>query len=150
VKLVLPSLLAAQIGCEAQTAFPRECCGLIEGVSQDGEVQALALYPAPNRAGGTDFFEIDPATHLAAQRTARANGHVLVGCYHSHPNGRAEPSQADRMGAGETNFIWVIAGLHAAEREPELRAYCYSTAGFGEIGVMTGADLVTSSSKDRY
>jgi proteasome lid subunit RPN8/RPN11 len=150
VTLILPSPLAARIAAEAQAAFPHECCGLIEGVWHGGEARALALHPVPNRSTKAGRFEIDPALHLAAQRGARESGHVLIGCYHSHPNGRAEPSEADRSGAGEENFVWLIAGLDEAGGLSGLRAFLYLGADFAETGVVTGADFVTSSSKERY
>jgi proteasome lid subunit RPN8/RPN11 len=74
-----------------------------------------------------------PADLFRAPRAARGNGHAIVGCYHSHPGGRARPSAADAAGAGEENFLWLIAG------EEGLAAFVYSRGGF------TGADWVTSS-----
>jgi proteasome lid subunit RPN8/RPN11 len=149
VKLLLPARLADKIARQAQAAFPRECCGLIEGVWQQDEALALALHPAANRAAADERFEIDPALHLAAQRSAREQGHTLIGCYHSHPGTKPAPSDADRQGAVEVNFIWVIAGLDTASAVPDLRAFVYCDGDFTKIGVFTGADLVTSSSKDR-
>jgi proteasome lid subunit RPN8/RPN11 len=149
VTLILPSPLAAQIAAEARAAFPRECCGLIEGAWGENQARALTLHPAANLAITADRFEIDPALHLAAQRTARERGHVLIGCYHSHPNGLAELSEADRRGAAESDFIWVIVGQAAKEAAPVLRAFVYCDGGFAETGLATGADLVTSSSKER-
>ncbi len=74
---------------------------------------------------------------------------AIIGCYHSHPNGVPAPSQADGEGAAEQGFLWLIAALNAAAAQPELSAFVYSADGFTEIGVATGADLVTSSSKAR-
>ena len=50
MKLILSGALVAQIATEAQAAFPRECCGLIEGVWEADVAHALRLYPTPNRA----------------------------------------------------------------------------------------------------
>lgn len=62
----------------------------------------------------SDRFEIDPADHFAAIRAARANEHEIVGCYHSHPNGKAEPSARDAEGAWDEGFIWLIAAASAS------------------------------------
>ena len=109
--LVLPPEFAAQIEREARAAFPRECCGLVEGRREESRAVATALHPVKNLSPDTDRFELDPAAHLRLLREARQAGREIIGCYHSHPNGRAEPSKADAAGAGETDFLWLIAGV---------------------------------------
>jgi len=129
----LPADLRAQILCQAQAAGGGECCGLVEGRRDGDHFRILGLYPARNLAAASDRFEIDPLDHLAAVKKARANGCALIGCYHSHPNGQAEPSATDLAGAGEEDFLWLIA---AGER---LNAFVYRGGRF------TGAEWVTSS-----
>jgi desampylase len=90
---------------EATRAHPRECCGLLLGM---GERIALAqpaanVHPEPER-----HFEIDPKALVVAHRAVRAGGLELLGYYHSHPNGRAEPSAADRASASGDGRIWAI------------------------------------------
>jgi proteasome lid subunit RPN8/RPN11 len=135
MKLALPQALRAGIEAQARTAYPAECCGLVEGAlvegRADGEVMwALALHPARNIAERRDRFEIHPADHFAALRAARANGHAIIGCYHSHPGGIAQPSPTDRAAAGEENFIWLIAAIAKADAPVSLGAFVYSRAGF--------------------
>jgi len=131
--VLLAGELRAQIFEAARAAHSAECCGLLEGV-RDGDLIAVrALHPARNLAPGVDRFDIDPADHIAAQKAARVRGHAIVGCYHSHPHGRAEPSDVDLMGAGEEGFLWLIVGGES------LNAFVYLRGRF------TGADWVTSS-----
>lgn len=132
-RVELPPALAAAIGEEARRAAPRECCGLLEGVREEQRFTVRALHPARNLAEGADRFEIDPRDHIAAVKKARANGAAIIGCYHSHPHGPAQPSASDRAGAAEDNFAWLIA---AGER---LAAFVYFD------GEFVGADWVTSS-----
>jgi proteasome lid subunit RPN8/RPN11 len=130
---MLPTDLRAQILREAQVAGGSECCGLLEG-SRDGDhFRITAFYPARNLAAAPDRFEIEPKDHLAAHKAARANGHTLIGCYHSHPNGHAEPSATDLAGAGEEDFLWLIAAGDS------VNAFVYRGGSF------FGADWVTSS-----
>jgi proteasome lid subunit RPN8/RPN11 len=129
----LPSGLAGQLRREARAANPRECCGLIEGVRDGGRFCVSALHPARNLAGAVERFEIDPADHIAAGKRARANGRVIIGCYHSHPGGKPMPSATDLAGAGEEDFLWLI------EAEGELGAFVYLR------GTFTAADWVMSS-----
>ncbi len=135
MKLSLPERLRAQVLAEARAAVPCECCGLVLGYRRDDVAMVTALHPARNLAADANRFQIDPADHFAALRVAREAGLSVIGCYHSHPGGVARPSAQDREGAGEENFFWLIATPEGA-----LAAFVYLR------GVMTGADLVTSSS----
>jgi desampylase len=90
---------------EARLAHPRECCGLLLG---KGHRLALArpaanVHPDPER-----HFEIDPKALIAAHRAMRAGGLEILGYYHSHPNGHAEPSATDRDTASGDGRIWAI------------------------------------------
>lgn len=147
MKLILPPPLRVRIERHARAAFPRECCGLIEGWWQEGVAEAASLHPARNIAQNKDRFEIHPEDHFAALKAARGQNRVLIGCYHSHPNGSPMPSGADREGAGEENFLWLIAALAKADAPVTLAAFSYSGGGFVAIGLAGpwGADLVTSS-----
>jgi proteasome lid subunit RPN8/RPN11 len=107
--LLLSASQRAQIEREARAAFPRECCGLLEGLREGDAIRIAALHPARNLSSDKDRFEIAPADHFAALRAARANGRAIVGCYHSHPNGKSEPSARDAEGAWDEGFIWLIA-----------------------------------------
>ena len=111
--LFLPPSLQDAITADARAAFPRECCGLIEGVREGSAARALAIHPVRNLAREPDRFELDPAEHFRLMRTLRGTARAIVGCYHSHPNGRAELSARDRAGAGEDDFLWLIAGVDA-------------------------------------
>jgi proteasome lid subunit RPN8/RPN11 len=109
--LLLSSAHHAQIEREARDAFPRECCGLLEGARDGDTIRVTALHTARNLSSDSDRFEIDPTDHFAAIRTARANGREIVGCYHSHPNGKAEPSARDAESAWDEGFTWLIAAV---------------------------------------
>ena len=77
---------------------------------RDGETaRAVALHPARNLSPDASRFEIDPQDHCNALREARGAGHAIIGCYHSHPGGKPEPSATDLAGAGEDNFLRLIA-----------------------------------------
>lgn len=147
MNLILPHALQARIEALACDAFPAECCGLMEGIADAQEAEVLALHPARNIAPAPDRFEIHPEDHFAALRTARANGRVIVGCYHSHPGGQARPSETDRQGGGEENFIWLIAAPAGASGPVAVAAFVYSAMSFLTVDLArpVGADWVTSS-----
>jgi proteasome lid subunit RPN8/RPN11 len=147
MKLALPRDLQARIEAHARAAYPGECCGLIEGVADGDRVHALALHAARNLAVRHDRFEIDSVDHFAALKAARANGRAIIGCYHSHPDGMAWPSETDRAGGGEDNFIWLVVALTQTDAPVALGAFVYSVGGFLPVDLAkpVGADLVTSS-----
>lgn len=89
---------------EAANAHPHECCGLLLGGSLIDQIRPAAnVHPDPAR-----HFEIDPAALIAAHREARSGGPKVLGYYHSHPQGRAEPSATDTAMAARDGLIWAI------------------------------------------
>lgn len=89
----------------AKAAHPKECCGLLLGE----ECRVLKILPAANIAEDKHVrFEIDPAALLSVQKSEREGGAKLIGYYHSHPNGRLEPSQTDAAMAAQDGKYWLI------------------------------------------
>jgi len=109
---------------EARRAGARECCGLLLGKADRIEqaVPTANLAADPVRA-----FEIDPAALIAAHRAARTGGPELIGYYHSHPSGPAQPSACDQAGAARDGKLWVIAA------GGKLRLWQDAAAGFVEL-----------------
>lgn len=121
----LSSAVAEALVAEAQAAYPHECCGLLLGYGDIvAAIQpALNVHPAP-----ATHFELDPATLIAAHRTERAGGPEVLGCYHSHPVGPPEPSNADQVMAARDNKVWAIVGR--GEGGWLVRLWCTTEAGF--------------------
>jgi desampylase len=91
----------------AAAAIPeREICGLLFGTDRSIDRAQHATNVA---ADPTHWFEIDPTVLIAAHRAERAGGARLVGHYHSHPSGSAEPSARD-LAAAEPGRLWLILG----------------------------------------
>jgi proteasome lid subunit RPN8/RPN11 len=112
-RFLLPQSLRAALATQARSAFPRECCGLIEGRREGNSAHAIAIHPVRNLATEPDRFELDSAEHFRLMRSLRGTEREIIGCYHSHPNGRAELSPRDRANAGEDDFVWLITGIDA-------------------------------------
>lgn len=81
-----------QILAHARQDALRECCGLLAG--RDAAItQAL---PAANASPKPQTsYEIAPTELFRLMREMRAAGLDLLGIYHSHPNGKNEPSVTD-------------------------------------------------------
>ena len=122
-----------QIVRAARAAYPRECCGLIEGYRSGETLRATAIHATRNASDMPNRFEIDPAEHIALLQAARAVGREILGCYHSHPNGRNEPSEHDRDNAAEVGFIWLIAALSDLAAPVSLQAFMFDGSEFGPV-----------------
>lgn len=135
---------AAAVAAHAEATYPDECVGLLLGTIT-GEVKlAAAAYPVENRWEGQvqlaetddptsrrDRFYLDPRDYLRADREARARGLDVVGCYHSHPDYPATPSERDRVGSqaiGGTSFAFVIQSVRAG-RAAEVASWLLVDAG---------------------
>lgn len=95
---------------EATQALPRECCGLLLG---KGARIAMARPAANVHSQPERHFEIDPNALIAAHRASRAGGLEVLGYYHSHPNGRSEPSAEDCAQASGDGRVWAIVAQGA-------------------------------------
>jgi proteasome lid subunit RPN8/RPN11 len=123
---------SADIIAAARTSFPRECCGLLEGIAHDDGWRLTAVHESRNIAEQPEqHFLIEPQMHIDLLRRLRGTERTVIGCFHSHPRGRAEPSSTDLLSAVEQDFLWLIA---AGEGEGfEVRAYVFTAAGFEAV-----------------
>lgn len=103
----------------AATAYPREACGVLVGLVTEGAWHVEAAIAAENLAGadaGTRFV-LDPAALVAAEDEARAAGRVVLGVWHSHPDGPATLSEADRAAATASWLHVVVAVPRGVARD---------------------------------
>lgn len=95
------------VRAEAERAYPHEACGILlgEGSRIHSAVAARNVDPDPSCR-----FEIDPRALIDAHRAARGGAYDVVGYFHSHPHGPAEPSATDIAEAAPDGAIWLIVG----------------------------------------
>jgi proteasome lid subunit RPN8/RPN11 len=134
--LVLGAALRKAIEKAARAAHPRECCGLLEGTLLDHTARVSAVHAVRNLADAEDRFEIDPAEHIRLLRDARDAGLAIVGCYHSHPNGKPEPSEYDRENGSDEEFVWLIAAVK--DNHIELAAFVFTGDAFAPVKLTEG------------
>jgi proteasome lid subunit RPN8/RPN11 len=113
---------------QGRASYPDECCGLLIGRFEPERRVALQAWPVPNEWTADvrltddetshslrDRFYIPARAYLQAQRVAARQDLDIVGCYHTHPDDRAWPSERDRVGAagvgGGTNFSFVVVSI---------------------------------------
>jgi proteasome lid subunit RPN8/RPN11 len=97
----------------------RECCGLLAG--RDGVITHVR--PATNAAADpAASYEIAPEELFRLMREMRAARLDLLGIYHSHPNGKNEPSPRDVERAYYPDAAYFIISPLAAAARP-VRAF---------------------------
>jgi proteasome lid subunit RPN8/RPN11 len=133
-QVVLSPALRRSIEKEARTALPGECCGLLEGVRRFDAIVVEAAHRTRNLAEGNDRFEIDPADHFRLLHAARKAGREILGCYHSHPNGKAAPSTFDTESAHDDEFVWIIAAV--TEETFDLGAFVCQEGTFRKVSML--------------
>lgn len=112
--LQIDARLTKQMVNAAEAAFPAEACGLILGRGKGQLVRVTKVVPAGNLlATSDDRFELDPAVRIAVEKDLRDSGAKdrIVGHFHSHTDGTADPSATDRAMAFEPELAWVIVGV---------------------------------------
>ena len=125
----------------AEAAYPEEACGLLVGRAEPGgawqvnAVEASANVAEPPR---TRRFEVDPRLRLRLERALRESPDSVMGVYHSHPNGRAEPSETDISMIFEPDMIWLITAV--AEGRAGM-TMAYKPTGDGAAFLPLGLDL---------
>jgi proteasome lid subunit RPN8/RPN11 len=110
MKTRISSTVLHAIRAHAAAEAPREACGLLFGTPD----RVHAATATGNVADDPErHFEIDPAALFAAIRAERTGGPRIAGYYHSHPGGRAEPSETDREMAVADGKLWLIVASDA-------------------------------------
>jgi proteasome lid subunit RPN8/RPN11 len=109
--LRLPASVRRAIVAHARREHPRECCGLLVG-GRGRVTHAIAVRNVA-RGDRRRRFRLDPAGHVRWQRLLRDVSPALgiLGAYHSHPAGRAWPSETDVAEAHYPEWIHVIVGF---------------------------------------
>jgi proteasome lid subunit RPN8/RPN11 len=105
-------------------ALPDEACGLLIGEvliprlgGGDGQHlwRVSDILPMRNALAGSDrgpmAFVMDPQDLFDAQRDLRCQGAAVIGHYHSHPNGLAQPSPHDVAQITDPDAVWFIAAV---------------------------------------
>jgi proteasome lid subunit RPN8/RPN11 len=128
MSLTITNQVAQEIASHAQASYPHECVGLLLGRLEGDHKLAVQAYPVENTWSEEialtdsehehslrDRFYLSPRDYLKADRAARAAGLDVIGCYHSHPDDIARPSERDRVGAqgvgGGALFSFLIQSV---------------------------------------
>lgn len=113
-----PGLLAG-LEQEALRTVPHEACALLLGQRKDNllSVETTVMSKNVTESDPKRTFEIDPSVYIHLQKAARAGGAQVVGVWHSHPGGRAEPSATDKARSVEGGWLWLITSVQGGTTE---------------------------------
>lgn len=129
-KLRIDNDALAAIQGHAERDCPAECCGLLLGRRAGRSIIVSEIRPSNNLSRDRrSRYLIDSDLVVRAALASRRGGAELVGFYHSHPQGGAEPSRFDRREAW-SGMVYLIVGL-AGGQGAHVRAW--SPAGPGGI-----------------
>ncbi|ABC21914.1 M67 family metallopeptidase [Rhodospirillum rubrum] len=109
-RVILPAALRDSLTRAAEAAHPVEACGLLVGRRDGAGFVVDAVHPAVNLLVDShpDRFEIDPRLRIGLQQDLRGSGRDVIGHWHSHPSGVAQPSPTDAAMAFEGSLLWLI------------------------------------------
>lgn len=111
--------VVSQLTADARANALNECCGLLAG--RDGVI--THVFPAANVAADpAKGYEIDPRETVRLMREFREQQLEFLGIYHSHPNGKNEPSARDIELAYYSEAIYFIVSPLADAVKP-VRAF---------------------------
>ena len=100
-----------------------ECCGFLAG--REGII--THAFPAENIAANrATSYEVATKEIVHLMRKIRAASLEMLGIYHSHPNGRGEPSETDIATVGYPEVAYFIISLAAnadADANAVVRAF---------------------------
>ena len=118
MSLILSNSLYKQIEDEGVRAFPNECCGVMIGRDEPtpgGDRRRIVerLQRLTNSFEADEQyhrFRLDPKEYIDVEKAAGAEGKLVLGFYHSHPDHPARPSEYDRQHAWPF-YSYVIVSI---------------------------------------
>jgi proteasome lid subunit RPN8/RPN11 len=87
---------------------PEEACGLLAGLIQKETFQVREVFPITNELHSPVQYRMDPQEQIDAFNQIESQGLELVGIYHSHPGGPADPSPTDIAEAYYPEAVYLI------------------------------------------
>jgi proteasome lid subunit RPN8/RPN11 len=126
------STLASQLLTQARHVGNEECCGLLAG--RDGVI--TQAFPAKNIAANrATSYEIAPEQLFRTMREFRSAGLTMMGIYHSHANGKNEPSPRDIELAYFPDVAYFIISPQPHAAPNPIRAFSIRGYTFTELQI---------------
>ncbi len=116
--LTVPPELLQALESHGVASYPNEGAGLLLGTADgDGRKTVVDILPLANRWEADEQYHrflLTDQDWLYGEIEAGQRGLELIGCFHSHPDHPAEPSEFDRN-AAIPNFVYIITSVDKAQ-----------------------------------
>ena len=109
MRIQIDQILINEMESAARVTFPNEACGIIIG--RENHINRFMPVSNKTTADPAISFAIDPKDYFNARRDAKEVGDRVMGIWHSHPDGLAEPSTQDKAQSYEGNWLWLITAI---------------------------------------
>jgi [CysO sulfur-carrier protein]-S-L-cysteine hydrolase len=116
----------------AYGGYPLEACGLLIGNANT----VHRFVPCTNEAASARVYTIPALEHLRAERAAEADGHEVIGVFHSHTHSEPYPSPTDVAQAPDPSWHYVIVSLK--RDAPEARSFRIVDGAISEEPIAVG------------
>ena len=122
--LILPVSIHTKIISNMEKHLPEEACGLITGKGN----LARHHFPITNQLHSPYKFQMNGSEMLNVFEWAEKHNQILIGIYHSHPNGPEYPSPTDLEEDYYPDVIKLIGFM--ISNKWELRAFRKNNSGY--------------------
>lgn len=95
----------------AQTGISEEICGLLAGTVSNDEKMVKEIYFIENTDHSNEHFAMNIKEQFDAVKDMRSRGFVLLGMFHSHPEGPSELSAEDKRLAYDKTVSYLVLSL---------------------------------------
>lgn len=133
--LTLPLDVYHDIVAQALDEAPLECCGLLAGDPETGQVHRY--FRCTNAAASARVYTVEARDQLRATRRAEDDGFEVIGVLHSHTHTPPYPSHTDITQAPDPTWHYAIVSL--ADAEPSLRSFRIADGTVTEETVLVAA-----------
>jgi proteasome lid subunit RPN8/RPN11 len=86
----------ARVHAHAEAGYPHEVVGVLAGDRASGVVTAVATLVNERADAAHNRYQVSGLVLQKAERRLEAEGHQILGYYHSHPDHPADWSEFDR------------------------------------------------------
>lgn len=108
--LTFPRAELARVHAHAEAGYPHEVVGILAGRRDDHVVTTVATLENERADSAHNRYKVSALVLMRAEQALEAEGHEILGYYHSHPDHPARYSDYDRDHAWP-NMSYVIVSV---------------------------------------
>ena len=112
--LIAPQAELDKLHAHAEAGYPHEVVGILAGKKETGEL--LKVHPLINERADSahNRYKVSGLTLMRAEQALEAEGHDILGYYHSHPDHSSQYSEYDRDHALPNMSYLIVSVLDGA------------------------------------